>query len=93
MGVAAVAEGERVKVTITDDGVGFDPQESERIFERFYRPGDELRRETTGYGLGLFLVQELTRSHGGQVRAMSAGPGQGACLTLWWPAAPTPALS
>ena len=61
--------------------ITIDPRYHGRIFERFYRPGNELRRETTGYGLGLFLVQELTHSPGGQVRAMSAGPGQGACLT------------
>lgn len=91
--VAAAIEGERVKVSITDDGLGFDPAESDKLFQRFYRPGDELRRETSGYGLGLFLVQELTRNHGGDVRATSGGPGQGAQLTLWWPAAPAPVLS
>jgi len=90
--VSAKSEGERVKVTIEDDGIGFDPDEAERIFERFYRPGDEMRRETSGYGLGLYLVSEITRNHGGSVRATSGGPGQGALLTLWWPAAPAPVM-
>ena len=73
------------EITVVDDGIGFDPEQAQKIFERFYRPGDEMRRETSGYGLGLYLVDEITRNHGGSVRAHSDGPGKGATLTLIWP--------
>jgi len=88
--VQARLTGRQAEITVSDDGIGFPPGEAERIFERFYRTGDELRRETSGYGLGLYLVAELTRSHSGRVYATSPGPGQGATFTLWWPAAPSP---
>jgi signal transduction histidine kinase len=88
--VAVTAEGRHAKIQFSDDGVGFDPAEADRIFERFYRPGDELRRETIGSGLGLYIVKEISRAHGGSIDAESSGPGQGATLTLTWPTADTP---
>ncbi len=88
--ISVTKDGGNARVTISDDGVGFDPRQAEKIFERFYRPGDEMRRETSGYGLGLYLVYEMTRNHGGVVRATSPGPGQGATFTILWPTSPTP---
>jgi signal transduction histidine kinase len=83
--VGASRAGGNAKVTISDDGTGFAADQAEKIFERFYRPGDEMRRETSGYGLGLYLVHEITRNHGATVKAESHGPGQGATFTLTWP--------
>ena len=82
----SVAQGRGMaQIRVVDDGIGFEPEQALKIFERFYRPGDEMRRETSGYGLGLYLVDEITRNHGGTVRAHSDGPGKGATLTLLWP--------
>jgi len=83
--VSVCAEGEMARITVEDNGIGFAPEKSQKIFERFYRPGDEMRRETSGYGLGLYLVSEITRAHGGSVQAYSDGQGKGATLTLLWP--------
>ena len=80
-------------ITFKDTGRGFDPDEGKRLFQRFYRPGNELRRETTGSGLGLYLVYELTKSHGGSVRAESRGQGLGATFTLTWPTAKAPEIA
>ena len=88
--VSALSDGNNAKVTIEDDGMGFESGQAQKIFERFYRPGDEMRRETSGYGLGLYLVSEITRNHGGVVHAHSDGPGKGATLTLIWPTCPAP---
>jgi signal transduction histidine kinase len=85
--VRACAVGaRRVEIAVVDDGVGFPRQEKRRIFEKFYRPGDELRRRTKGSGLGLYLVRELAGLHGAKVVGSSPGPGQGATFTLRWPA-------
>jgi signal transduction histidine kinase len=83
---AAAIGGRRVEIAVTDDGVGFATREKRRIFEKFYRPGDELRRRTKGSGLGLYLVRMLAGLHGASVRGASPGPGRGATFTLRWPA-------
>ena len=70
--------GRRVVVTVADQGVGFDPRESETLFDRFYRVGSEMTRSADGTGLGLYLCREIVRAHGGDVRAESKGAGTGA---------------
>ncbi len=70
------------RLTVSDQGIGFDPSEAERIFERFYRIGSEDTRKTHGTGLGLFLVREVSESFQGRAWATSSGPGQGATFTV-----------
>ena len=70
------------RLTVKDEGVGFPPEESERIFERFYRIGSEDTRQTHGTGLGLFLVREISQSFGGRAYATSSGPGSGATFVV-----------
>lgn len=60
--VSAVLAGKSVKAIVKDEGIGIKPQDKERIFERFYRVEDELRREK-GLGLGLAIVKEILSSH------------------------------
>jgi signal transduction histidine kinase len=79
------AEGPEAVLVVEDDGTGFPPGEAERIFERFYRPGDELRRRTEGSGLGLYIVRSLVESGGGRVTAASEGEGRGAAFTVRLP--------
>ncbi len=76
-----------VELAVRDTGIGFAPQEGRKLFEKFYRPGNELRRTSTGTGLGLFIVQRLMHHEKGRVRAHSDGPGKGAVFTVAWPAA------
>lgn len=83
--LVAVPAEEGVELAVTDTGVGFDPGETERLFEKFYRPGDELRRTGRGTGLGLFVVRRFVELERGRVSAHSAGPGTGARFTVWWP--------
>lgn len=83
----ARADGAAVVLRVEDNGVGFDPALAERLFEKFYRPGDELTRRRSGTGLGLFLVRRLVELDGGSVRALSDGAGRGARFEVSWPAA------
>ena len=55
-----------------DHGEGIPPEDHERIFDRFYRRGSELRRETQGIGLGLAIVKYVVEAHGGKVTVRSA---------------------
>jgi len=86
--VRARPEGSGVRLEVEDTGVGFPPEEASKLFLKFYRPGDELRRSGPGTGLGLYLVDRLMRLDDGWAAAESAGAGRGARFTVAWPARP-----
>ena len=67
-----------------DKGPGIPLEEQGRIFERFYRIGSELRRETQGVGIGLSIVKHVVEAHGGKVIVRSA-PGEGSRFTIELP--------
>jgi len=81
--LSARSEGERIVLSIRDNGIGFDMKYHERIFEIFQR----LHRseEFAGTGVGLALVRKAMQRMGGRVWAESA-PGEGACFNLEFPA-------
>jgi signal transduction histidine kinase len=56
-----------MRLAVADHGPGIPRAEYEKIFERFYRLGSELRRETQGVGIGLSIVRHVTEAHGGRV--------------------------
>jgi signal transduction histidine kinase len=69
------------KLAVRDEGPGIPKDEQSRVFERFYRLGDELRRETQGTGIGLSLVKAIAEAHGGRVDLASL-PGKGSSFTI-----------
>jgi signal transduction histidine kinase len=71
-------------VWVEDRGPGIPAAEHERIFERFYRLGSELRRETQGVGIGLSIVKHIVEAHGGRVIVQSQ-PGEGSRFTIELP--------
>jgi signal transduction histidine kinase len=74
-----------VVATVTDTGPGIAQEELPQVFEKYRRaPKDQFR---TGSGLGLFIVQELIKEHGGGVEVAST-LGQGTCFSVRLPAAP-----
>ena len=76
-----------ITLAVSDDGLGFPPEDAEMIFEKFHRLGDELRRATPGSGLGLYIVKRLVELSGGTVHATSLGNGRGATVSMRWPEA------
>jgi signal transduction histidine kinase len=76
-----------IALTITDTGVGLESSQFKRIFKRFYRvPGRSIAK-IKGTGLGLFLVRNIARQHGGDATATSPGPGLGATISITLPLA------
>ena len=82
-------EGQQVRVGITDipsiwvedRGSGIPPEEQDKIFERFYRRGNELRRKTEGVGIGLAIVKHIVNAHRGNIHVESQ-PGKGTRFTI-----------
>ena len=68
-------------VEVIDTGVGIAPQELARVFERFHRVPNARSRTHEGSGIGLALVQELVRRHGGRIEATSR-EGEGTAFTI-----------
>jgi signal transduction histidine kinase len=80
----ATNDGTRIALWVEDHGPGIPAQEHEKIFERFYRRGSELRRETAGVGIGLSIVKHIAEAHGGRITVRSE-PGKGSRFTLELP--------
>ncbi len=70
-----------VRVTVRDHGRGFEPEQSERLFDAGFRAHDS----TPGHGLGLSFCRQVTDELGGRIWAESDGPGRGAAFTFELP--------
>ncbi len=79
--VDAALVGDRVTISVSDTGVGMEPGELARIFDRFYRADRSRARVTGGSGLGLSIVRDLLNAMGGSIAADST-PGQGSVFRV-----------
>ncbi len=80
---------DRAFIRVRDEGIGIPPNETKRIFGRFYRTPWALTQRVKGTGLGLFIVAQTAKRHGGRAFAQSEGVGRGATFTLELPKAPS----
>jgi two-component system, OmpR family, sensor histidine kinase SenX3 len=76
-----------VSLRVTDTGVGLPANQFKRIFTRFYRVPGRAMAKIKGTGLGLFLVRNIARQHGGDATATSPGPNLGTTITITLPLA------
>ncbi len=80
--VRATREGDRVRVTVRDNGVGIPVGRSARVFDLFARAGD-----AQGHGIGLATVARIVQAHGGRCGVDDVPPGGGAALWFELPGA------
>ena len=73
-----------LSISVCDQGEGIPMREREKIFERFYRCGSELRRETQGVGIGLSIVKHIVDAHAGTITVDSES-GKGSTFTIALP--------
>ena len=83
----AQREGENVRISVTDEGIGIPARDLPRIFERFYRADKARSRQMGGTGLGLSIVKHIAQLHGGSVEAASE-PGRGTSISIILPVRP-----
>jgi two-component system phosphate regulon sensor histidine kinase PhoR len=82
--VSLSAEGNQVKIAVTDSGIGIPGAHLPHIFERFYRVDKSRSKKTGGTGLGLSIVKHVAEFHGGHVKAESR-EGVGTTFTATLP--------
>jgi two-component system, NtrC family, sensor kinase len=81
--LTAVRQGEEVRVTVTDNGMGIPPEKLSKIFEPFYTT----KLVGQGTGLGLSLCQRIVKQHGGRI-LVDSRVGQGTVFTVVLPITP-----
>jgi signal transduction histidine kinase len=84
LGVRLYQDNSLVKLEVEDHGIGIAHRDQTKIFEKFYRAGDPLVHNTKGSGLGLSLVQHISKAHGGDIEVEST-PGRGSRFILSLP--------
>jgi two-component system phosphate regulon sensor histidine kinase PhoR len=82
----AAVSGDRVRISVSDEGIGIRENDLPRIFERFYRADKARSRELGGTGLGLSIVKHIAQLHGGTAEAQSE-PGKGTTISVLLPLA------
>ncbi len=87
VGLQARVGLDSVDVSVSDRGVGIDPEDQRRIFDHFYRSSDPLIRRRKGTGIGLTIVRYIVEAHGGTITVEST-PGQGTTFTFTLPLEP-----
>ncbi len=82
--VTTGAQGQKCFLTVVDTGCGIDPEDRERVFERFFRADKARSRATGGHGLGLSLAQSIVQAHGGTICLVANEP-RGTVVTITLP--------
>ena len=82
--VKAGSDKEMVWISVNDEGPGLDPEDSEKVFDRFWKADGVSAREAGRSGLGLAIVKTIVETHGGRSTVRST-KGEGSTFTIWLP--------
>jgi two-component system sensor histidine kinase VicK len=84
--VACTREGDNIRVSVTDNGIGIKPKDQEKLFQRFYRVDSDKMKSISGFGIGLYLASEIIQRHKGTI-GVESEEGRGATFYFTLPAA------
>lgn len=84
----AVLQDDGVEISVSDTGIGIEPEFQQKIFDEFFQVGGHLKKQE-GTGLGLAVTKKFVELHGGRIWVQSA-KGQGSTFTFTLPVLPTP---
>lgn len=79
--VACAVHGRELRLSVQDQGMGMDAKELRQIFHKFYRTKRAEASGEAGTGIGLSIVDQIVRQHGGRMEVTSE-PGRGSCFTV-----------
>lgn len=80
-----------VDLSVSDRGIGIEPQDQGLIFDDFYRSSNYTVRSKKGTGIGLSIVKYIVEAHGGTI-SVDSNPGEGATFTFTLPVTPPTGL-
>lgn len=83
--ISVKREGDWGVVTVSDQGIGFTPEQETHATEKFYRGTPPYSFDYQGMGLGLHVAYVIMEAHGGELIIQSKGENRGASVTLKWP--------
>jgi signal transduction histidine kinase len=78
-------QGDQLRLSVKDQGIGMDSKELRQIFQKFYRTKRAEASGEAGTGIGLSIVEQIVHYHGGKMEVTSE-PGKGSCFTVVLPA-------
>ena len=79
--VWCLPQGDQLRLSVKDQGIGMDAKELRQIFQKFYRTKRAEASGEAGTGIGLSIVEQIVHYHGGKMEVTSA-PGKGSCFTV-----------
>jgi signal transduction histidine kinase len=88
LGAERVA-GDRIRLSVTDDGIGISTEESEKVFHKYYRSSSKEVAARSGHGLGLYLVKRIVELHHGSI-CVHSELGKGTQFSVEFEAATAP---
>ncbi|HPC04766.1 MAG TPA: HAMP domain-containing sensor histidine kinase [Syntrophales bacterium] len=83
--ISFLPEKRKLRIRFEDNGIGIEKKEIRKIFRKFYQVGRAENMTAKGSGIGLYLVRQIARIHGGKVVAESGGAGKGSAFTVILP--------
>lgn len=83
--IVASDVGKFVRIEVIDQGFGLSPRDFKRVFKMFHRAEVATKKAIPGTGLGLFIVQNIVRSLGGNISVSSLGKDMGSTFTVLLP--------
>ncbi len=83
--VSTLVTGNRSLVKIKDTGVGIDPKEIDKLFNKFSRAKDANKTNVRGTGIGLYIARKMMQDQGGDITVFSEGEGKGSTFTIELP--------
>ena len=80
--VSLTTHAPRVRITVSDNGIGIYPNDIPHIFDRFYRAHNAMALFPNESGIGLFTAQQIARRHSGGISLISSAPGKGTTIRM-----------
>jgi len=80
--VVVAFEKRKAVISVSDNGIGIDAKDINKIFTKFFRTANAQKTDTEGFGVGLYLAQAIVRRHSGRINVFSEGIDRGTTFQI-----------